>query len=142
MFYEGFVNIQNDTVNVRLEPEETDNSSYDITMDNNVDTLEKFMTVLEPEFTPDEEPETPKSYAASLQKQGSGSFITSDTNINDLVNMYAQTKPKEQTPFPGLEMPRQSNEIIFIETVHNFNGIINNKLIENRTVEFRYRGRL
>lgn len=142
MVYEGIVNIQNDTIAVRMEPEQPESSHFDITMDNDDDTFGKFMDILEPKFTPDEEPVSTKSYIDGIKKQGSGAFLTSDTNINDLINLYAQTKPKDQTPFPGLEMPREKGEIVFIETVPNFNGMLNEKIITDRTIEFRYRGRL
>lgn len=139
MYYEGVIEVNRNEIDINLQAED-DVPEYDIQMNNEPDTLEKFMRVIKPEFAPDEPPEAPDAYAQKLRKQGYGSFYTSQTNINDLVNLYATTEPKDLYGFPGIEGPRENGDIVFIETIKNFSGVINEKILKNKTVQFRYRG--
>lgn len=140
MLYEGIVEITDDLVNVDLKSPLPQDSQYSLQFGNSPELLARTMQILKPCWGPDEEPEAPESYAKQLSKKGFGSFYSDSQNIQDLINLYANTEPKQMNPFPGLSQPRSSKEIIFIETIRNFMGKINNKLIENKTVQFRYRG--
>ena len=142
MYYEGTVEVNRAEIGINLQPNEEEGSEYDIQMNNEPDTLEKFFSVIKPEVTSHEIPEDPDAYANKLKQQGYGTFYTSQTNINDLVNLYATTEPKEMYGFPGIEGPREKGDIVFIETIHNFSGIINEEIVENKTIQFRYRGAL
>jgi hypothetical protein len=139
VYYEGVIEVNRGEIDINLQAED-DAPEYDVQMNDEPDTLEKFMGIMKPEFMPDEPPEAPNAYAQKLRKQGYGSFYTSQTNINDLVNLYATTEPKELYGFPGIESPRETGDIVFIETIRHFSGIINEQIIEDKTVQFRYKG--
>lgn len=140
MYYEGTVEVKGGEIDINLQPDEDTGSEYDIQMNDELDTLEKFFSIVKPEAESHEAPESPDAYAAKLKSQGYGTFYTSQTNINDLVNLYATTEPKEIYGFPGIEGPKEEGDIVFIETIKNFNGIINEKIMVNKTIQFRYRG--
>ena len=139
MLYEGEVYVKDSSIEIQLTPQ-SKGSEYNLQFDDNGDTLEKTMAQLHPFFNPDDDAETPKSYTQKLKNKGYGTFYTSSQNINDLVNLYANTQPKDMNPFPGLSRPRQSNEIIFTETICKFNGIINENVVKDKTIQFKYRG--
>jgi hypothetical protein len=110
-------------------------------MNNNSSSLEDVFNVLKPESDVGEGLE-PKSYAQSLQQKGYDTFYSSSLNVEDLISIYGHTQPKVMNPFPGLESPRLGNEIIFTETIRHFTGVLNDRLIQNKKVIFKYRGAL
>ncbi len=140
MYYEAEIEVNSEEAQMNLQSENDADSEFNIQTSSS--TLNKVLSVLKPEFSPDEPDENPEAYAQKLKQQGYGAFYTSKTNIEDLVNLYANTKPKDSFSFPGLESPRLDNEIIFIETIKHFSGVLNEQIIEDKTVEFRYRGEI
>ena len=140
MYYEAEIEVNDEEAQINLQSKNDTDSEFNIQTSNT--TLNKVVSILKPEFSPDEPEENPESYTQKLKQQGYGTFYTSKTNIEDLVNLYTNTKPKDSFSFPGLESPRLDNEIIFIETIKHFSGMLNEQIIENKTVEFRYRGEI
>ncbi len=140
MIYEGTIEVSKSSVNIQLNPTQSQGSEYSIQFDNTDPMLSKSMTALHPFFDPDEEAMETNEYISKLKKIGYGSFYSDSQNIHDLVNLYTNTEPANLNPFPGITTTRKSNEIVFIETIKKFKGRVNEQTLHNKTVQFIYRG--
>ena len=140
MIYEGTVQVSKSSVNIQLSPLRPQGSDYAVYFNNTDPMLSKTMTALHPFFAPDEEPIETNEYITKLKKTGYGSFYSDSQNIHDLINLYTNTKPADINPFPGITTTRKPNEIVFIETIRKFQGRVNEQTLQNKTVQFIYRG--
>ena len=140
MLYEGTIEIVDDTVNVDLVPPEPEGPEYGMQFLHEPATLVKALGALRPQAPVDDEPDQPPAkMAQNLAQNRFAKFRTDSMNIHDLMDLYSTTPPKEMNPFPGLSSPKKSGEIIFTETIQNFKGIVNNKLVDGNKVQFTYR---
>lgn len=142
MIYEGTFEILDDTINIDLVPNKPQESNYRLQFDNNPYMIAQIIKSLNPFYSPDDKPTDTNEYISTLRQKGYGTFYSDSQNIHDLINLYATTPSAALNPFPGITTNRKSNEIVFIETISNFKGVINEQFVIGNKTQFIYKGEL